>query len=236
MPLKLSSAEQPPCKRTVVGSIPTWGSQSPLVAQPGRGIRLRTGPVVVRIHARGLGPGGTPWCSATSPSLGLVHRTPWAGLPGGEAALRRETSCMASETLLHCDVVQWEDTRLLTGQRWFDPSRRSSFLGLLTAGSSALNRRMRGSNPARGIERGGTDGSPTSPLLLRRTPITADGPPGRRSGPPVATGWFTDRAAARCASPRLTDEDMVSKRSPTPSERVRFLPSVLHVPARPRVG
>ena len=28
-PLKLSSAEQPPCKRTVVGSIPTWGSSSP---------------------------------------------------------------------------------------------------------------------------------------------------------------------------------------------------------------
>ena len=49
-----------------------------------------------------------------------------------------------------CDVVQWQDTRLLPGQRWFDPSRRSSFLGRLTAGSSALNRRMRGSNPARG--------------------------------------------------------------------------------------
>jgi hypothetical protein len=29
MPLKLSSAEQPPCKRTVVGSIPTWGSRFP---------------------------------------------------------------------------------------------------------------------------------------------------------------------------------------------------------------
>jgi hypothetical protein len=28
-PLKLSSAEQPPCKRTVVGSIPTWGSFFP---------------------------------------------------------------------------------------------------------------------------------------------------------------------------------------------------------------
>jgi hypothetical protein len=28
-PLKLSSAEQPPCKRTVVGSIPTWGSSFP---------------------------------------------------------------------------------------------------------------------------------------------------------------------------------------------------------------
>lgn len=31
---------------------------------------------------------------------------------------------------------------------------RSSFLGRLTAGSSALNRRMRGSNPARGARRG----------------------------------------------------------------------------------
>ena len=29
MPLKLSSAEQPPCKRKAVGSIPTWGSSSP---------------------------------------------------------------------------------------------------------------------------------------------------------------------------------------------------------------
>ena len=28
-PLKLSSAEQPPCKRTAVGSIPTWGSSLP---------------------------------------------------------------------------------------------------------------------------------------------------------------------------------------------------------------
>ena len=53
MPLKLSSAEQPPCKRKAVGSIPTWGSH-PLVAQHGRGIRLRPGPVVVRIHAGGL--------------------------------------------------------------------------------------------------------------------------------------------------------------------------------------
>jgi hypothetical protein len=70
-----------------------------------------------------------------------------------------------------------QDARLLPGERWFDPSRRSlaaafpstkecgerrecgallgfgrqaSFLGRLTAGSSALNRRMRGSNPARG--------------------------------------------------------------------------------------
>ena len=29
MPLKLSSAEQPPCKRKAVGSIPTWGSSPP---------------------------------------------------------------------------------------------------------------------------------------------------------------------------------------------------------------
>lgn len=67
MPLKLSSAERPPCKRTVVGSIPTWGSDAhPLVAQHGRGARFRPGRFVVRIHAGGLDAtssnGRTPGC------------------------------------------------------------------------------------------------------------------------------------------------------------------------------
>ena len=104
MPLKLSSAEQPPCKRKAVGSIPTWGSSSP------RSPTWQRHPAQTRT-SRGSNPrGGTH--DATS--------------------------------------FNWQDARLLPGQRWFDPSRRSSFLGRLTAGSSALNRRMRGSNPARG--------------------------------------------------------------------------------------
>jgi hypothetical protein len=50
--LKLSSAEQPPCKRTGVGSIPTWGScqHQPLVAQ--------------RAEAPGSDPGGS-WFEST---------------------------------------------------------------------------------------------------------------------------------------------------------------------------
>ena len=104
MPSKLSLAEQPPCKRKAVGSIPTWGSSSP------RSPTWQRHPAQTRT-SRGSNPrGGTH--DATS--------------------------------------FKWQDARLLPGQRWFDPSRRSSFLGRLTAGSSALNRRMRGSNPARG--------------------------------------------------------------------------------------
>ena len=46
----------------------------------------------------------------------------------------------------------------------------------------------------------------------------------------VATAWSTDPAVYAAQPPRLTDEDMASMRSPTPPERVRFLPSVLHTP------
>ena len=124
-----------------------------------------------------------------APSFGANTAVRLVSLPAGQAGLRRHRAVdPAWATALpsavpptpRCDVVQWQDARLLPGQRWFDPSRRSSFLGRLTAGSSALNRRMRGSNPARGAH--------------------------------------------------LTDEDMASMRSPTPPERVRFLPSVLYTP------
>ena len=59
MPLKLSSAEQPPCKRKAVGSIPTWGSDV-----------------------------GEPMVPPRAPSLGACTGRPSLGLPGGEAALR----------------------------------------------------------------------------------------------------------------------------------------------------
>ena len=126
-PSKLSSAEQPPCKRKAVGSIPTWGSSPP------RSPTWQRHPAQNRT-SRGSNPrggtfgGGTPR-SPTSPPL---------------------SGRMPCRSLTRCDVVQWQDVRLLPGERWFDPSRRSAFLGRLTAGSSALNRRMRGSNPARG--------------------------------------------------------------------------------------
>ena len=141
MPLKLSSAEQPPCKRKAVGSIPTWGS-SPLVAQPGRGIRLRPGPVVVRIHAGGLGV-GEPMVPPPAPSFGAYTTVRLVSLPAGQAGLRRHCAdnlagatvpgqgrCVPSRrlpcrSLTRCDVVQWQDVRLLPGERWFDPSRRS---------------------------------------------------------------------------------------------------------------
>jgi hypothetical protein len=105
-PLKLSSAERPPCKRTGVGSIPTWGSDrgEPMVpprppssrgngsevptprSPTGRGARLRPGRFVVRIHAGGSAAGSTP-LDATS--------------------------------------FNRQDARLLPGACWFDPSRRS---------------------------------------------------------------------------------------------------------------
>jgi hypothetical protein len=55
----------------------------------------------------------------------------------------------------HCDVVQSAGRpavtrRMLVRPRPSQLSAQPSFLGRLTAGSSALNRRMRGSNPARG--------------------------------------------------------------------------------------
>ena len=73
-------------------------------------------------------------------------------------------------------------------------------------------------------------GSPTGPSFCVVRPVTAGGPPAAMPCSAVDT-----RAPWHFTHPP-TDEDMVSKRSPTPSERVRFLPSVLHVPARPRVG
>jgi hypothetical protein len=103
--LKLSSAERPPCKRTGVGSIPTWGSdrgesmpprspsfrgncsEVPTPRSPtGRGARLRPGRFVVRIHAGGSAAGSAP-VDATS--------------------------------------FNRQDARLLPGACWFDPSRRS---------------------------------------------------------------------------------------------------------------
>ena len=105
-PLKLSSAEQPPCKRTVVGSIPTWGSRSPTPRSPTRQRR----PAQTR-EVRGSNPrGGT-----------------------------------------RCDVVQSAGRPAVTRGTLVRPQpSQLPFLGRLTAGSSALNRRMRGSNPARG--------------------------------------------------------------------------------------
>jgi hypothetical protein len=87
-PLKLSSAERPPCKRTGVGSIPTWGScqDQPLVAQ--------------RAEAPGSDPGGS-WFESTR---------------GDQAA---------GSAPLDATSFNRQDARLLPGERWFDPSRRS---------------------------------------------------------------------------------------------------------------
>src|SRR5687768_12716929 len=59
MPLRLGSAEQPPCKRTVVGSIPSWGF----------GV-------------------GEPLVPPRAPSSWLPHGPCALGLPAGEAGLR----------------------------------------------------------------------------------------------------------------------------------------------------
>ncbi len=106
-------------------------SRHPLVAQHGRGARLRPGRFVVRIHAGGLtmrrrSNGRTPGCypvhaGSTQPSQLAPPAAP--GSRPADLGLRRERE-------------------------------KSSFLGRLTAGSSALNRRMRGSNPARGASHG----------------------------------------------------------------------------------
>ena len=166
-PSKLSQAEQPPCKRKAVGSIPTWGSSPP------RSPTWQRHPAQNRTSRGsnprgGTGGGGTPWfphrpppsgrtppCAWSAsrpakPASGVTARTTWQGRPfpgAGPGVPSRRLPC---RSLTRCDVVQWQDVRLLPGERWFDPGRRSAFLGRLTAGSSALNRRMRGSNPARG--------------------------------------------------------------------------------------
>jgi hypothetical protein len=86
---------------------------------------------------------------------------------------------------------------------------------------------MRGSNPARGAERVGTHGSPTSPLLPRRARITRSRPPGRRSRPPAATACARVTAKAAHARPhRHTDETWRPLGLQNRGERVRFLPSV----------
>ena len=175
-PSKLSLAEQPPCKRKAVGSIPTWGSSPP------RSPTWQRHPAQNRT-SRGSNPrggtlGGGTHGSPASPLLrGEHHRMRRVGLPAGQAGLRRHSAydlegaiepggpgqvvtslapvCGVWFAHERCDVVQWQDVRLLPGERWFDPSRRSAFLGRLTAGSSALTRRMRGSNPARGARSDG---------------------------------------------------------------------------------
>jgi hypothetical protein len=84
MPLKLSSAEQPPCKRTVVGSIPTWGSSSP------RSPTRQRHPAQTR-EVRGSNPRGGTGRGGTRgfPTSLLVLRRAWiVGLPAGEAGLR----------------------------------------------------------------------------------------------------------------------------------------------------
>lgn len=126
-PLKLSSAEQPPCKRTVVGSIPTWGSRSPTPRSPTRQRR----PAQTR-EVRGSNPrGGT-----------------------------------------RCDVVQSAGRPAVTRGTLVRPQpSQLPFLGRLTAGSSALNRRMRGSNPARGAAHGRDTASTRSPKPRREGSI-----------------------------------------------------------------
>ena len=69
-PLKLSSAERPPCKRTGVGSIPTWGSDrggthgSPRVP-PSGATAVKFQPLVAqRAEAPGSDPGGS-WFEST---------------------------------------------------------------------------------------------------------------------------------------------------------------------------
>ena len=85
-PLKLSSAEQPPCKRKAVGSIPTWGSSSP------RSPTWQRHPAQTRT-SRGSNPrggtgGGGTHGSPTGPLLrGVHHRA--VSLPAGQAGLRR---------------------------------------------------------------------------------------------------------------------------------------------------
>jgi hypothetical protein len=69
-PLKLSSAERPPCKRTGVGSIPTWGSDrggthGSSRAPPSGATAVKFQPLVAqRAEAPGSDPGGS-WFEST---------------------------------------------------------------------------------------------------------------------------------------------------------------------------
>ena len=139
-PLKLSSAEQPPCKRKAVGSIPTWGSspprsptwqRHPAQTRTSRGSNPRGGTFGGGTHGSPPAPsfGATPPCgSASRPASrppASPRRRPGRGVDRPRAGA---TPCpSAVRSLRRCDVVQWQDVRLLPGERWFDPSRRSCF-------------------------------------------------------------------------------------------------------------
>ena len=85
-PSKLSSAEQPPCKRKAVGSIPTWGSSPP------RSPTWQRHPAQNRT-SRGSNPrggtwgGGTPWFPhQPSPSGRTPPNAGWASRPAKPAS------------------------------------------------------------------------------------------------------------------------------------------------------
>ena len=114
-PSKLSSAEQPPCKRKAVGSIPTWGSSPP------RSPTWQRHPAQNRT-SRGSNPrGGTggwgnPWfphrpppsgrtppCAWSAsrpakPASGVTARTTWQGRPFRAAGASPRGVCHAAHS------------------------------------------------------------------------------------------------------------------------------------------
>ena len=133
-PLKLSSAEQPPRKRTVVGSIPTWGSSPP------RSPTWQRHPAQTRT-SRGSSPRGGLGVGASMVPHRPRGRGATATVPKRQSGPppRRLAVCH-TPSIVRCDVVQTAGRPAVTRRTLFDPSRRSSFPGRPTAGSSALNR------------------------------------------------------------------------------------------------
>jgi hypothetical protein len=141
----------------------------PLVAQPGRGARLRPGRFVVRIHAGGL----------------MMRRRSTAGRP----VVTRRMLVRAQPSQLSLRPARGRSQPCNDQLR--GRLRARSFLGRLTAGSSALNRRMRGSNPARGASYGRDMASARSPKPLPEGSIPsvrALAPPGRARLPAGGSG------------------------------------------------
>ena len=156
MPLKLSSAEQPPCKRTVVGSIPTWGSlppRSPTSAEASgsdpdqswfestRGDSM-TAPLTVRgppgRRSRPLAAGRA--ASAPPRSRNPMRRRSMAGHP----AVNRTTLVRPQPSQL---IPRSSNGRIFGSEpkdAWFESRPRSSILRTRTWRPCGLQHRRRG--------------------------------------------------------------------------------------------
>ena len=131
---------------TGTGSDPTWG-QTPPGVRPHQGVRPRLGSDTAERRSAAA-PGAT---APTTPGRAepdrfrAMRRRPMAGHPAvNRTTLVRPQPSQSRRVGRRARAGRSHGTARLA------PRARRSFLGRLTAGSSALNRRMRGSNPARG--------------------------------------------------------------------------------------